>query len=359
MRLRDLSFGLKLKLLVLLAAAVPLLVAGWMLLHRERGALMRTAAAELTGAARLVAGNATAAVAFGDAPAARENLAALGSMPEIVVAAVYDAEGRLFAQHTRTPQDAALVPPRAPAVGHRQDGSDIGLAHDLTLHEERVGTVYLRSDTRDLSKRMNEHAATIVLALLGAGAAVLLLTVRVQAALTGPLLGLGAAARRVSQDRDYSLRVPVTAQDEIGRLTAAFNDMLSQIQERDSALIAARDELEARVRERVAELHREVRERLEVEDALRDSRNKLHDILQHSSNLFYAHGPDHVLTFVSPQTRTFLDCEPDEARQRWTEFVTDSPINHQGYLNTRRALATGQRQPAYELELRTVTGKRS
>src|SRR6185295_5784090 len=53
----------------------------------------------------------------------------------------------------------------------------------------------------------------------------------------------------------YSVRVPVTTRgDEIGTLTQAFNDMLTQIQARDRSLHDAQHALEARVLDRTAEL---------------------------------------------------------------------------------------------------------
>ncbi|MGD9022846.1 MAG: response regulator, partial [Deltaproteobacteria bacterium] len=92
-----------------------------------------------------------------------------------------------------------------------------------------------------------------------------------------------------------------------------------------------------------------------TEDALRDSENKLRGIVEHSNNLFYSHTADHVLTYVSPQTRQFFDCEPHEALVKWTEFITDNPINAQGYKHTQQAIDTGERQPPYRLE---VVGKK-
>ncbi|HET8645752.1 MAG TPA: ATP-binding protein, partial [Vicinamibacteria bacterium] len=358
MQLRDLSFGLKLKLLVLLAAAGPLLLAVWALLQYERRFLIDAQVAEVGSAARVVAGNTTAALAFGDAEAARENLASLAAMPELAAAAVYDARGRLFAAYAARPGAEQGLPATAPPLGSRVEAGDILLSQPLLLKGERVGTVVLRSGTGGVAARLRQHATTIVLVLMGSGAIVLLLATRVQHALIAPLRRLGAAARCVSEGGDYGVRVPVTAGDEVGDLTDAFNHMLAQIQERDSALTAARDELEQRVRERVAQLEREVNERLQVESALHDSQGKLRDILEHSSNLFYSHGPDHVLNFVSPQARAFLDCTPEEALIKWTEFVPDTEVNARAFESTARALATGQRQPPYELELVTAAGRK-
>jgi len=84
---------------------------------------------------------------------------------------------------------------------------------------------------------------------------------------------------------------------------------------------------------------------------------QLRHVVEHSSNLFYTHTPEHVLTYVSPQSREILDCEPDEALVRWTDFLTDHPENQAGLLATERAIATGVRQPPYELQLRTAQGR--
>ncbi|HWX24143.1 MAG TPA: CHASE4 domain-containing protein, partial [Vicinamibacteria bacterium] len=93
-------------------------------------------------------------------------------------------------------------------------------------------------------------------------------------------------------------------------------------------------------------------------EGLQQSREKLEDILKHSSNLFYSHALDHTITYVSPQTRFFYDCEPEEALVKWTEFTTDHPVNAEGLAHTNRAIETGQPQGPYELELLTRKGRR-
>jgi two-component system cell cycle sensor histidine kinase/response regulator CckA len=92
-------------------------------------------------------------------------------------------------------------------------------------------------------------------------------------------------------------------------------------------------------------------ERARAQDALRASEQRLRDIVEHSTNLFYSHTPSHVLTYVSPQSRHFFECDPAEALTRWTEFITDNPVNSVGIARTQRAIDTGQPQPPYELEL--------
>lgn len=98
-------------------------------------------------------------------------------------------------------------------------------------------------------------------------------------------------------------------------------------------------------------LTRDISDRIRAEEAVRSSEEKLRNIVEHSSNLFYSHTPDHKLTYMSSQTWDFLDCGPDEAMVHWTDFVTDNPINRIGYEQCVRSIETGQRQPPYELEL--------
>ncbi|MBI4730651.1 MAG: GAF domain-containing protein [Chloroflexi bacterium] len=103
---------------------------------------------------------------------------------------------------------------------------------------------------------------------------------------------------------------------------------------------------------------RDISERKRAEEELRQSEEKIQNIIRHSGSMFYTHTPDHVLTYVSPQSRDILDCEPEEAMVRWQEFLSDRPNNIEGIEATERAIQTGQRQPPYELELITHKGRR-
>lgn len=91
---------------------------------------------------------------------------------------------------------------------------------------------------------------------------------------------------------------------------------------------------------------------------LRESEERLSWIVENSTNLFYSHTPQHELTYLSPRTREFLDCEPAEAMVHWTEFATDNPANALGFATTVRAINTGKPQPPYRLELSGRKGRK-
>ncbi len=109
--------------------------------------------------------------------------------------------------------------------------------------------------------------------------------------------------------------------------------------------------------ERIVTLTQDITEQKQTESRLKESEEKHRTIIEHSTVLFYSHTPDHNLTYMSPQTREYFDCEPEEALVNWTSLATGNPINELGYYLTQKAIDTGEAQPPYELELKGKTGR--
>jgi PAS domain S-box-containing protein len=106
----------------------------------------------------------------------------------------------------------------------------------------------------------------------------------------------------------------------------------------------------------VVAVFRDITDQKKAEQKLKASEEKLRSIIEHSTNMFYSHTPDHVLTYVSPQVKKIIGYEVNEALLRWTELATDHPVNEQGVKRTETAIRTGKPQPAYELQLRRKDG---
>jgi signal transduction histidine kinase/CheY-like chemotaxis protein len=85
----------------------------------------------------------------------------------------------------------------------------------------------------------------MVVVLLASGLAALLLAAKVQHLISKPILDLVQVTRRVSFEKDYSLRAVRQSRDEMGLLILGFNEMLEQIQLRDEELQRQHAELAA------------------------------------------------------------------------------------------------------------------
>jgi two-component system sensor kinase FixL len=140
-------------------------------------------------------------------------------------------------------------------------------------------------------------------------------------------------------------------EDEFSGLFAGIHIMVQVIREQLSSLNELNHSLEETIDRRTSEV-------LARDRALRENEEKLLEVITNSSNLFYTHDTNHVLSYISPQCRQFFGIEPDQTNRKWTEFTTDHPINKEGLRITERAIATGERQPPYELELYGKNGRK-
>ena len=274
-RFRDLSFGSKLSFLMTLTTCVALVVASLAFLAYRAISLRSETAQNLSAIGSIVAANSTAALAFGDAQAAREILTSLRAQSGVVSAAIYSSDGAIFAVYRRggAPEEALPPPPQAAQV--RFENGHIVYFERIVLEGDDLGTLYIKSDLHEMSLLLKRYAFIAGLVLLASIVAALALSSWMQRIVSGPVMRLAEAARAVSEDRNYSIRVERRSGDELGLLTTAFNEMLSQIETTDSALRLAQTELETRVEERTAQFLKEARDRQEAQEALRRSEEQL------------------------------------------------------------------------------------
>jgi signal transduction histidine kinase len=268
MKTSALSIRKKLLLSSMVSSAAALVLAGLALIVFDLISTREHLRQQLAVLAVLIADRSTAALVFRDRELAAENLAATSDQTSIVAACIYDASPGgdppggdlpdgvpanggadvLYATFRRS-ETVAGCPPRPPADGSRFEDGALLVVRPIHLEEERIGTVFLRSDLRILDERMRRYAGVVVGVVAIAASVAFLFSSRLQRIVTDPIERLAAAARAVSERRDYSLRASKGNDDELGVLVDAFNDMLGTIEERDRALLEANGRLESAIGE--------------------------------------------------------------------------------------------------------------
>jgi signal transduction histidine kinase len=253
--LQNIPIRRKLMLIALLTTGGTLLLAGSALILFNVLRFRDEMVADIASLADVVGRNSTAALSFLDPGAGADTLRSLSARQPIVAAALYDNAGKLFARYQQQGTDVRfpLRPGRDRAVF--VDGGLV-VFHPVVLKGERIGTVYLRSDLSELMSRIQVQAIAVGAVFLVSGLAAIFLSSGLQRLVSGPVLDLSTTAKAVSEKQDYSLRAEKRGDDELGQLVDAFNQMLGQIQERDSALQEAKEDLELRVEDRTRELAR-------------------------------------------------------------------------------------------------------
>lgn len=192
------------------------------------------------------------ALQFNDPKSAADSLAALKARPQILAAAIYSADGSLFATYHHAQQKEHAFPPRTQLEGPRTQGNTLILFRRIIDHSELLGTVYINADYRPY-ERIWQFAGIVCAVMLLALIISMLLSLWTQATIARPLLNISTLARKAAQQKDYSLRAEKSTDDEIAWLVDSFNDLLAEVGRLNTVL-------EQRVEARTAALERANRE---------------------------------------------------------------------------------------------------
>jgi nitrogen fixation/metabolism regulation signal transduction histidine kinase len=241
-------------LIMMLTSSVVLLLACAAVSINEVIAYRKAMVVNLETLGEIVGDNTAAALDFNDAVSATETLSALRAEPNIIGACIYTKDGGVFAKYDRTNDATIFTPPALPREGFEFAGQKLHLSLPIAHKGERIGAVYLESDMRALDSRLEHYASIVGLVFLASLLFAFMLSSRLQRLVSDPILHLVKVARLVAVDKNYAIRAVKQSNDELGQLVDGFNEMLVQIQARDTALQTARDSLEKRVEKRTREL---------------------------------------------------------------------------------------------------------
>jgi two-component system, NtrC family, sensor kinase len=272
---RDMPIERKMTLIAMLTTWLALLVCCGAFVTYELVVFRIAEMDELSTIGALTADGATAALSFADVEAAQANLRSLAAQPEIVGAAVYDRQGKLFATFRSAARDEPFAPPAIGPDGLRFADDRLRMFRGVVLDGERLGTLYIEHSLDEMRARLVRYALIVALVMAGASLTAYLLVVRLRQAVCRPISHLAGVMSVVAAEGDYRARAVKQGEDELGRLIDGFNDMLAQIQAQDQALHEARLHLELRVVERTAELESEIAERVRAEEELEEIHKQL------------------------------------------------------------------------------------
>ncbi|MET3134649.1 two-component system sensor histidine kinase/response regulator [Oxalobacteraceae bacterium GrIS 1.11] len=195
---------------------------------------------------------------------AKPRLARLAAPDDILQAALFDHEGKLFALY-QAERGRKLDPPAVTHLVGDEAASEFGgpfwapslrVYRPVKLQGEVLGGVLIEADLRPVAFELMGRLAAILGATIVCFGVALALTALGRKRIAKPIASLTEAARMLSSKQACPGRIDYRRSDELGALIDGFNAMLEQITSRDATLANYRDQLERQVGLRTAQLEK-------------------------------------------------------------------------------------------------------
>jgi len=243
--LRNVPIQRKLMIMMLLVSGTVLLLTCAAFIAYEFRAYRISLTRNVQTLGHIIAANSTAALAFDNQDDASEMLAALQAENNVTAAALYTADGTLFATYPRN-ISAGMVPDSVYAEGsYIEAGQLINVSAVKQGNNRRLGTLYLRASLRPLYEQIALYSLIAGGMTAVAFFVAVILSRSLQGQISAPVLELAGAAKAIADHNDYSVRARKSSDDEFGYLTDTFNQMLTRIEQQNSDVVESRELLHA------------------------------------------------------------------------------------------------------------------
>ncbi len=199
--------------------------------------------------------------------------------PRVTVACVYNEKGKIIARYYKG--NSMPVFPVTPSITSikNQYWNYFYFFYPITRDEElnlvakgepfdNIPVLFLAVDKSVYYNRLLLYGVCIVSVLLFSCLIAFLVSRKLHRVISRPVEHLSALAKRVSREKDYSIRASKIAMNELGILIDEFNEMLEHIETKERLLQEANKELQKKIDLRTKELQEEIEEHRRTSELL-------------------------------------------------------------------------------------------
>ncbi|MEN9597501.1 MAG: hypothetical protein RL236_1935, partial [Pseudomonadota bacterium] len=231
MKLLNKSIKTKLIFISTLSSAIALFLFGGILFLYLIAFSKQNLITNLQTQSEIISENSLASLAFMDDTTARKTLGALKHNPDILYAGLYNPQQQLLADYrNKTYPEPLILNENELIRSHRliQTSSFIQLIQPVQLNNELLGYLVLRTNFDSFEKKLEDYAALILITLCSTILIALSLATYMQRLVSRPIIKIAKFIQNITKSKNYT---PIQKEfdDELGDLTDAFNEMLTQL----------------------------------------------------------------------------------------------------------------------------------
>lgn len=257
----NLSINNKIRLIIVITSGCALIFTFGVFMLYSYDRLKTNMIQELQVLTNVVAENSSPAIDFNEADKAAKVLQAFAAKGAVSLACIY-RDGEYFSGYKRDSGAEIDCPEKMNRAGDLRefyfDETYLHIYREAKFSNDLGATgialFYVKSDLSDIRENFVQYITYAIFSIIGGGFIAYVISVWFLRVFSRPIASLMDAAKAVSDNHNYSVRAVKTSQDELGVLVDAFNEMLSQIHQRDREVALANESLERRVVERTQEL---------------------------------------------------------------------------------------------------------
>lgn len=269
---RQLSLSKKLLSVTMLVTMIAMLIGFFAVAVNEYYTLKNNTLEDALLITKTVSNYSAADIAFQDKKSAAETLSYLKQIPSVLTADLFDLKKQHFISLQNPP--STFIAPDNVSHWHSFQDDTLYVIDSISDKGRDFGYIQISFSTVTLTNKLISNILAMLLILVVLLAFSFILTTRLQRVISEPLLTLANTSQRVAREANYSVRVNHDADDEIGTLYTAFNQMLQQLEQREIS-------------------------RCKAEEALRQSEEQWRSITEYS--------PDYIMRIDETNTILFIN----------------------------------------------------
>jgi len=235
----------------------------------------------------IVADRCSAPLAFSDVESANSNLRALSSHDAILYACIRTSENEEFSDYSVSAEAMYACDDYSLDNKTKLEDNQVNIYRPVMLEGEPIGVLQIKASLNELTEAIVRSVGVSSIVFFVLMGMAVLISGKIMDMITKPIMQLKDIAQSVTLNQDYELRAEKSSDDEVGVLVGVFNNMLDQIQLRDSYLLEEKERAEmsalsaksyaSKTEKMNLELAIEIKERSRVENELHNLNETLED----------------------------------------------------------------------------------